>query len=94
MVDNEAGLSQIYIGAIIAIVLILIVFKAFKSKRKPRSLIVLVGERFAGKTQLFINLNQGKKLATVPSIHNNQTSFSLNGKPHKMIDYIGDNISK
>lgn len=83
-----------YIAAIIAILFIFIAFKAFKSKRKPRSLIVLVGERFAGKTQLFINLNQGKKLATVPSIHNNETSYSLNGKPLKMIDYIGDNISK
>jgi translation elongation factor EF-1alpha len=30
----------------------------------------------------------------VPSIHNNKTSFLLNGKRYQMIDYIGDNISK
>lgn len=53
-----------------------------------------MGERFSGKTQLFISLNQGKKMRTVPSIHNNKTIYTMNNKKYEMIDYIGDNISK
>lgn len=80
---------------IVAIVLMIFAVKLSKSKKKkPKSIIALVGERFSGKTQLFIGLNQGKKMQTVPSIHNNETTFKLNNKPYRMIDYIGDNISK
>lgn len=72
----------------------LVAVKLSKSKKKPKNIIGIVGERFAGKTQLFINLNQGKKMRTVPSIRNNQTTFKLANRNYEMIDYIGDNISK
>jgi|JI91814CRNA_FD_contig_31_4815905_length_389_multi_2_in_0_out_0_1 ABC-type phosphate/phosphonate transport system ATPase subunit len=35
----------------------LIAVKLSKNKKKPKNIIALVGERFAGKTQLFININ-------------------------------------
>jgi ABC-type phosphate/phosphonate transport system ATPase subunit len=46
-----------YITIVVAIVLILGVLKFTKSKGKPRNTIAIVGERFSGKTQLFISLN-------------------------------------
>lgn len=33
-------------------------------------------------------------MKTVPSIHNNKTSYKLGNKVYEMVDYIGDNISK
>lgn len=39
-------------------------------------------------------MNEGKKLKSVPSIHNNVTTFTLNSRKYEMVDYIGDNISK
>jgi septin family protein len=65
-----------------------------KSKSKLRNIITLLGERYSGKTQFFITLIGGKKMRSVPSIHNNKTSFAMNGHRYQMIDYIGDNISK
>lgn len=83
-----------YIAIALALVLIFGVLKFTKSKGKLRNKIVIMGERFSGKTQLFISLNQGKKMRTVPSIHNNKTIYTMNNKKYEMIDYIGDNISK
>lgn len=74
--------------------LMMVAVKLSKSKKKPKNIIALVGERFAGKTQLFITLNEGKKMRTVPSIHNNKTWFKLGNRSYEMTDYIGDNISK
>lgn len=53
-----------------------------------------MGERFAGKTQLFIALNEGKRFETVPSIRNNCCTKSINKRKYRVTDYCGDNISK
>ena len=65
-----------------------------KKKKKNRNIIALVGERYAGKTQLFINLGGGKKMATVPSIKKNETELKINEKMYRLVDYNGDNLSK
>ena len=85
-------LSQI---AICFVAIFLIVYMSLlKKKKKPRNIIALVGERYSGKTQLFINLGGGKKMATVPSIRKNETSLKINEKIYELIDYNGDNLSK
>lgn len=33
-------------------------------------------------------------MRTVPSIHNNKTTYKIGSKVYDIIDYIGDNISK
>jgi len=53
-----------------------------------------VGERGAGKTQLFINLCGGKQFETVPSIVNNSGTFVLGRNKYTLNDFLGDNISK
>jgi ABC-type phosphate/phosphonate transport system ATPase subunit len=88
------GLSYVMWTIIVAVVMMAVAVKLSKSKKKPKNIIAIVGERFSGKTQLFININEGKKLRTVPSIHNNKTPFKLGNKNYEMVDYIGDNISK
>lgn len=55
---------------------------------------MLIGERFAGKTQTFISLAGGKRLPTVPSIKKNQTTYKLHEKSYSLIDYNGDNLSR
>ena len=55
---------------------------------------MLVGERGAGKTQLFINLCGGKTFETVPSIVNNTGSIMIGRNKYTLNDFIGDNISK
>ena len=39
-------------------------------------------------------MNEGKKMRTVPSIHNNRTDYKLGSKTYEIVDYIGDTISK
>lgn len=54
----------------------------------------MVGERGAGKTQLFIGLCGGKPFETVPSISNNTSTLQLGRRSYLICDYIGDNLSK
>lgn len=66
-------------------------------KRKPKSNkkeIGIVGERAAGKTQLFIGLAGGKVFESVPSIANNICQFEVGKKQYKLCDFMGDNLSK
>lgn len=85
----------IYYFSFIAIFLFLFAYcRLAKTKGKPRNEIALVGERYSGKTQLFISLAEGKKFPSVPSIRNNKTEYSLHGKKLVLIDYHGDGISK
>ena len=56
--------------------------------------IALVGERGAGKTQLLITLCGGKAFPTVPSINNNAAELELGSKSFRVIDFIGDNVSR
>lgn len=88
------GLSYPVMTIIVCIILMFVAVKLSKSKKKPRNIIAILGERFAGKTQLFITLNEGKKIKTVPSIRNNKTTYRQGNKAFEMVDYIGDNISK
>ena len=66
-------------------------------KRKPKNNkkeIGIVGERAAGKTQLFMGLAGGKTFESVPSIANNICQFEVGRKQYKLCDFIGDNLSK
>jgi len=67
-----------------------------KKKSGNQNIVALIGERYAGKTQLFMRLNGGKLFETVPSIKNNQTSFKMpsSRKNYQIVDYCGDGISK
>jgi len=67
--------------------------KSRKSKSNKKE-IVLVGERGAGKTQLFVSLCGGKQLETVPSIVNNSGILEIGGSKFVLNDFLGDNISK
>lgn len=63
------------------LVLLTILVSIFK--RKPKSNkkeIGLVGERGAGKTQLFIGLSGGKAFESVPSIANNTCQYAIGRK--------------
>ncbi len=67
-----------------------------RKKSTGQNAIALIGERYSGKTQLFIGLNGGKQFETVPSISNNHTSFKMpsSRKTYQMSDFCGDGISK
>lgn len=57
------------------ILLILLIVK--RKKRVDSDSIALIGERFSGKTQLFMRLNSGKAFETAPSIRNNKTEIKI-----------------
>ena len=76
-------------------VLLVTLFLIFK--RKPKSNkkeIAIVGERGAGKTQLFIGLAGGKPFESVPSIANNICKLDVGRKQFQLCDFMGDNLSK
>jgi GTPase SAR1 family protein len=72
---------------------VFLILKSKKSKSNKRE-IALVGERGAGKTQLFISLCGGKQLESVPSIVNNTGILEIERNKYVLTDFIGDNISK
>lgn len=91
---SSTGFSyHIYVVVIVAIITILFLLKRGTSKNSKKE-IAIVGERGAGKTQLFIGLNKGKSLETVPSIVNNVSTIELGRKKYTLCDFIGDNLSK
>ena len=74
----------------------LIVFFATRGGKtsNAKKEIALVGERGSGKTQLLISLCNGKAFPTVPSINNNAGELQLGSKSFRVIDFIGDNVSR
>jgi len=80
---------------IIALVIAGVLYILFgKKKSGNQNVIALIGERYSGKTQLFVKIADGKTFPTVPSIKNNQTTYKFGNKTYQLIDYCGDNISK
>ncbi len=80
---------------IVAVAFILYILRNRK-KSGNQNIVALIGERYSGKTQLFMTVNGGKIYETVPSITNNQTSLKMpsSRKSYQFIDYCGDGISK
>lgn len=85
----------IYIFCYAGVFLFLFTYlKMAKKNKKLRNEIALIGERYSGKTQLFISMSDGKKYETCPSIKNNSSNYAMNKKNYKLTDYHGDGISK
>lgn len=80
------------LALVIVLGLLYIVFG--KKKSGNQNVLALIGERYSGKTQLFVRIAGGKVFPTVPSIKNNQTTYKLGNKTYQFIDYCGDGISK
>jgi len=61
-----------------------------KKKSGNQNIIALIGERYSGKTQLFMRLNSGKLFETVPSIKNNHTSYKMpsSRKTYEMVELL------
>lgn len=70
------------------------IWRMRSGKKLQKTRIDIVGERYSGKTQLFISLNEGKKYKTVPSISNNVSKIKIEGKEYRLADYCGDDFSK
>ena len=83
---------------IIGLIVLAALLYLFLGKKKSgnQNVIALIGERYSGKTHLFVRLNGGKLFDTVPSIKNNHTSFKMQSsrKTYQMTDFCGDGISK
>lgn len=90
----QTAIPSHYLLILLLLIVSMVYLRLRKAKSANRNRIVLVGERNSGKTQLWINLNGGKKTATGPSIHNNKTTWREGNKKYEIVDYIGDNISK
>ena len=90
----DSLLTPTYLIPIVVLFLILIIIKVKGKKSANKTRIVVVGQRFSGKTQLFITLNQGKRYSSVPSISNNHSQFKLQNKKYDLCDYCGDDLSK
>ena len=91
--EAEGTGYMIYIIGAVALLLVLFFMRRGKSKSARRE-IGIVGERNAGKTQLFIALTAGKEFETVPSIVNNTGEVEIGRKTYKLCDFMGDNLSK
>lgn len=78
----------------ITIIAVLLYIVLGKKKAGNQNVMALIGERYSGKTQLFVRLAGGKPFPSVPSIKNNHTTYKSGSKTYQFIDYCGDNISK
>lgn len=93
-ITEETFFSSFNLLLILGVAILCAYIILFRKKTVSRTRIALVGERFSGKSQLFISLNEGKKMETVPSLNNNNVTRVINGNKYNITDYIGDNLSK
>ena len=93
VVEEGASSYLVYLIAVAALLIALFLISKRKVKTSKKE-IGIVGERGAGKTQLFIGLSGGKTFETVPSIANNNCELDLGRNKYQLCDFLGDNLSK
>ena len=89
----EDSFNWLYLAIGVVVAILFLLFRKSKAANNKKE-IAIVGERGSGKTQLLMTLTGGPTFQTVPSISNNSAPLEIGNTAYRIIDFIGDNVSR